>query len=268
MNINFENVKVLVSGSTQGIGFAIAKAFVVAGATVTINGRSKKSVSDALNLLQAGIPTLGLGIPVSGFTGDLGKTEDCERLKLEHSEFDIVVNNIGIYEPKDFFDLTDSDWLHTFNVNVMSGVRLAKAYLPGMIEKNWGRMVFISSESAINIPPEMIHYGLTKTAQLALSRGLAKRLSGTGVTVNAVLPGPTLSEGVQRMLMAGAEGTTLDVADIASEFIHAHRSSSIIKRASSVEEVANMVIYICSKQASSTTGAALRVDGGIVDSIY
>jgi NAD(P)-dependent dehydrogenase (short-subunit alcohol dehydrogenase family) len=268
MNINFEKCAVLVTGSTQGIGFAIAKAFILAGATVTINGRSKKSVADALNRLQAGIPSLGLGIPVSGFAGDLGTNEDCERLIAEHPEFDIVVNNIGIYEPKDFFDTTDLDWQHTFNVNVMSGVRLAKAYLPGMIKKNWGRMVFISSESAINIPPEMIHYGLTKTAQLALSRGLAKKLSGTGVTVNSVLPGPTLSEGVQHMLMTGEGTKNNTVDDVASEFIRTHRSSSIIKRASSVDEIANMVIYVCSKQASSTTGAALRVDGGIVDSIY
>ncbi len=268
MNINFEKLNVLVTGSTRGIGLAIAKSFLQAGATVTINGRSKQSVATALNSLNAGIPELGLGIPVSGFVGDLGLIEDCQRLVSESPHFDIVVNNIGIYGPKDFFETTESDWQNIFNVNVMSGVRLAQAYLPGMVERNWGRMVFISSESAINIPQDMIHYGLTKTAQLALSRGLAKRLAGTGVTVNAVLPGPTLSEGVQQMLMDGVDAQSSSVHEVASDFINAHRSSSIIKRASSVEEVANMVIYICSKQASSTTGASLRVDGGIIDSIY
>jgi NAD(P)-dependent dehydrogenase (short-subunit alcohol dehydrogenase family) len=180
---------------------------------------------------------------------------------------DILINNVGIFGPQDFFEIPDREWMRFFEVNVMSGVRLSRAYLPGMLERNWGRIVFLSSESAINIPVDMIHYGLTKTANLAISRGLAKRAAGTGVTVNAVLPGPTLSEGVGAMLKAAADEAGQSIDEAAEAFVKQHRPSSIIRRAATPEEVASMVVYVASPQASATTGAALRVDGGVVDTI-
>lgn len=180
---------------------------------------------------------------------------------------DILVNNLGIFGPQDFLDIPDSEWTRFFEVNVMSGVRLSRAYLPGMVERNWGRIVFLSSESALNIPADMIHYGFTKTALLAISRGLAKRVAGSGVTVNAVLPGPTLSEGVEAMLEESAKEAGISMEEAATAFVRANRSSSIIQRPATVDEVANMVGYVASLQASATTGAALRVDGGVVDTI-
>ena len=180
---------------------------------------------------------------------------------------DILVNNVGIYGPQDFFEIPDEEWTRFFEVNVMSGVRLSRAYLPGMLNRNWGRVVFLSSESALNIPADMIHYGFTKTANLSISRGLAKRVAGTGVTVNAVLPGPTLSEGVEAMLKESAEKAGQSIEEAAVAFVKANRPSSIIRRIATPEEVANMVVYVCSHQASATTGAALRVDGGVVDTI-
>ncbi|GAB3837566.1 NAD(P)-dependent dehydrogenase (short-subunit alcohol dehydrogenase family) [Kribbella italica] len=185
----------------------------------------------------------------------------------EHPKFDIVVNNLGVYGEQDFFDTPDSEWERFFRTNVMSGVRLARAYAPAMADRGWGRIVFVSSESAVNIPVEMIHYGFTKTAQLSISRGLAKRLAGTGVTVNAVLPGPTLSEGVASMLQADALRSGNSIDKVAADFVANNRSSSIIQRMATVEESANMILYVNSEQASATTGAALRVDGGVVDSI-
>ncbi|WP_235889334.1 SDR family NAD(P)-dependent oxidoreductase [Glacieibacterium frigidum] len=249
-----------MTGSTGGIGFAAAKGFLAAGASVVVNGRSEESVAAAVASLREVGPT------VEGFAGDLSMAEACERLVARHPNFDVLINNLGIYGPQDFFETPDEVWDQFFQTNVMSGVRLSRAYAPGMADRGWGRIVFVSSESAINIPADMIHYGFTKTSQLAISRGLAKRLADTGVTVNAVLPGPTLSEGVASMLKAG--NTSGDsVEKIADDFVAAHRSSSIIRRAATVEEVANMIVYISSKQASATTGAALRVDGGVVDSI-
>ncbi|TRW14486.1 SDR family NAD(P)-dependent oxidoreductase [Glacieibacterium frigidum] len=260
MNIDFTDKRVLVTGSTAGIGFAAAKGFLAAGASVVINGRSEDSVEAAVAFLRKVRPK------VDGFAGDLGTAKAYERLVARHPDFDVLVNNIGVYGPQDFFVTPDSEWDRFFQTNVMSGVRLSRAYAPGMVDRGWGRIVFISSESAVNIPADMIHYGFTKTSQLAISRGLAKRLAGTGVTVNAVLPGPTLSEGVAGMLTAG--NTSGDsVEQIAASFIAEHRSSSIIRRAATVDEVANMILYVSSAQASATTGAALRVDGGVVDSI-
>lgn len=260
MNIDFTGKRVLVTGSTAGIGFAAAKIFLAAGAHVVINGRSTEGVEAAVaGLLKTG-PT------VEGFAGDLGTAQGSERLVTRHPDFDVVVNNVGIYAPQDFFETGDDVWERFFQTNVMSGVRLSRAYAPGMVDRGWGRIVFVSSESAINIPADMIHYGFTKTSQLAVSRGLAKRLAGTGVTVNAVLPGPTLSEGVAGMLKAGNSSGD-SVEKIAADFIAEHRNSSILRRAATVEEVANMIVYVSSAQASATTGAALRVDGGVVDSI-
>jgi NAD(P)-dependent dehydrogenase (short-subunit alcohol dehydrogenase family) len=262
MKIDFTNRRVLVTASTGGIGFAAAQGFLAAGASVIINGRSNASVQAAVGRLT----DTGSG-RVQGFAGDLGTEEACSRLIDQHPECDVLVNNLGIYGPQDFFDTPDSEWERFFQTNVMSGVRLARAYAAGMADRGWGRIVFVSSESAINIPADMIHYGFTKTAQLAISRGLAKRLAGTGVTVNAVLPGPTLSEGVAQMLQASTGGSGDTIEKLATDFVTGHRSSSIIRRTATVDEVASMILYVSSQQASATTGAALRVDGGVVDSI-
>lgn len=263
MNINFSNRKVLVTGSTNGIGFAAAKGFLAAGAQVVINGRSDASVKAALQRLG----DIGGGGKAIGFAGDLSTEADGARLLAEHPDFDILINNLGIYEPRDYFDTPDSDWDRIFQTNVMSGVRLSRYYAQGMADRGWGRIVFISSESGVSIPADMIHYGVTKAAQLAVSRGLAKRLAGTGVTVNSVLPGPTLSEGVAEMLKEQVEQSGESLEKVAADFVVAHRGSSIIRRAATVEEVANMIVYVSSEQASATTGAALRVDGGVVDTI-
>ena len=262
MDIDFTGRCVLVTASTAGIGFATAQGFLSAGAQVVINGRSERTVEEAIHKL------LSTGSSVAGFVGDLSTADACTRLVNEHPDFDIVVNNLGIYNPQDFFDTPDEEWERFFQTNVMSGVRLSRAYAEGMVREGWGRIVFISSESAVNIPADMIHYGFTKTAQLAISRGLAKRLAGAGVAVNTVLPGPTLSEGVARLLTQGAERPGENIEAIATDFVTTHRGSSIIRRSATVDEVANMILYVSSSQASATTGAALRVDGGVVDSIY
>ena len=261
MKIDFSNRRVLITGSTAGIGFAAARGFLAAGAHVLINGRTQAGVDAALARL--GAPQAS----VAGFAADLGTAEGCALLVAAHPQFDIVINNLGIFEPRDFFDTADGEWERFFQTNVMSGVRLAKAYAPAMVKQGWGRIVFISSESALNIPADMIHYGFTKTGQLAVSRGLAKRLAGTGVTVNAVLPGPTLSQGVADMLQADVERSGDSVETVAADFVKTHRSSSILGRAATVDEVTNMIIYVSSEQASATTGAALRVDGGVIDTI-
>lgn len=261
MNIDFTGRKVLVTGSSSGIGLAAARGFRTAGAHVVLNGRSEDSVGAALD--QLGGPSAS----VEGFAGDLADGSACAELVARHPDVDVLVNNVGIFGPQDFFDLADSEWDRFFQTNVMSGVRLARAYAPGMVERGWGRVVFVSSESAVNIPADMIHYGFTKTAQLAVSRGLAKRLAGTGVTVNAVLPGPTLSDGVAAMFRDEVERSGRPVEELVADFISDKRSSSIIQRPATVDEVANMIVYVSSEQASATTGAALRVDGGVVDSI-
>lgn len=263
MNIDLSNKTAIVSGSTAGIGFAIAEGLVASGATVIVNGRTQQAVDAAVARIKNAVANASL----RGFAGDLGTAEGCAALVAAEPHADILVNNLGIYGMRDFFEIADDEWTRFFQVNVMSGVRLSRAYLPGMLERNWGRVVFISSESGLNIPTEMIHYGFTKTANLSISRGLAKRVAGTGVTVNAVLPGPTLSDGVRTMLDKRAAQAGVSVDEAAKDFVKAKRPSSIIQRAATVEEVANMVVYVCSAQASATTGAALRVDGGVVDTI-
>ncbi|MFP5259869.1 MAG: SDR family NAD(P)-dependent oxidoreductase [Acidobacteriota bacterium] len=263
MRIDLTGKLAIVTGSTAGIGFAIAKGLAASGAAVVVNGRSPGAVERALDKLADEFPRDRL----IGFPGDLGQAPGCQALSAAHPDCDILVNNLGIYALQDFFEIPDAEWTRFFEVNVMSGVRLSRAYLTGMAKRGWGRVVFISSESALNIPPDMIHYGFTKTAELSIARGLAKRMAGTGVTVNAVLPGPTLSDGLAAMLGKEAAATGQSLEETAAAFVVANRPSSILRRAATVEEVANMVVYACSKQASATTGAALRVDGGVVDSL-
>ncbi|MDF3834332.1 SDR family oxidoreductase [Cupriavidus basilensis] len=263
MQIDLSDKTALVTASTAGIGLAIATGLARAGASVVINGRSQESVERAIGAIGVQVP----GARLRGVPADVGTAAGCAALVAAVPAVDILVNNAGVYGLKDFFDLGDEDWTHIFEMNVMSGVRLSRAYLPGMTRQQWGRVVFISSESALNVPEDMIHYGFSKTSQLSISRGLAKRLRGTGITVNAVLPGPTLSDGLRGMLEGPAAEAGVSVEAVAADFIKAHRPSSILQRAATVEEVANMVVYVCSRQASATTGAALRVDGGVVDTI-
>ncbi|HCN63510.1 MAG TPA: oxidoreductase [Pseudomonas sp.] len=263
MNIQFNDKRALVTASTGGIGFAIAQGLAEAGAQIVLNGRSTESVAEAVGRLTKAVP----GTSVQGIAADLSTAEGVAALVRDAGEVDILVNNAGIYGPQDFYETDDEVWDSYWQTNVMSGVRLSRALLPAMVNKGWGRVVFMSSESARNIPADMIHYGVSKTALLALARGLAKRVAGSGVTVNSVLPGPTLSEGVANMLKDEVERTGKTLESVATAFVLHNRPSSIIQRAATVEEVANMVVYVCSPQASATTGAALRVDGGVVDDI-
>lgn len=263
MKIDLSGRRAVVTGSTQGIGAAIATGLAESGAAVVVTGREDDRVAEAVRRIADAVPEA----EVSGHAGDLGSAEACEALVAAHPDCDILVNNVGIFGPKDFFETPDADWQRFFHVNVMSGVRLSRAYLPAMQRRGWGRVVFISSESALNIPADMIHYGFTKTAVMSVARGLAKRMAGTGVTVNSVLPGPTMSEGLETMLEGVARERGVSVEEAGVAFVEANRPSSIIGRVASVEEVANMVVYACSPQASATTGAALRVDGGVVDSL-
>ena len=257
MKIDLSGRTALVTGSTEGIGYAAAQGLAAAGATVIVNGRSQEKVDAA---------AARIGGSTRGVAADLADLGGIEALFAAVPDADIVVSNAGIFEPADFFDSDDAMWDRHWQVNVMAGVRLARRYLPGMRDRAWGRFVLIGSESAFNIPVELIHYGVSKTADVALARGLAKRMAGTGVTVNSVLPGPTLSEGVAGMLRGQMNpGQSLEEAGAA--FVKAHRPSSIIGRAATTEEVANMIVYACSPQASATTGAALRVDGGVIDTL-
>jgi NAD(P)-dependent dehydrogenase (short-subunit alcohol dehydrogenase family) len=263
MNIDLSGKTALVTGSTAGIGFAIAKGLAASGAEVVVNSRGKDRVEAAVAKLKQAVPAAN----VRGVAGDVGTIEGCNALVTALPEVDILVNNAGIFEPKDFFEIPDEDWSRFFEINVMSGVRLSRAYMMGMLKRNWGRIIFISSESALNIPTEMIQYGMTKTAQLAVSRGLAKLTRGTGVTVNAVLPGPTMSEGVETFVKDLARQNGQSETEVASSFVKQHRPGSLLERFASVDEIANMVVYAASKEASATNGAALRVEGGLVDTI-
>jgi NAD(P)-dependent dehydrogenase (short-subunit alcohol dehydrogenase family) len=261
MNIDLSGKTALVTGSTSGIGYAIAKGLTASGAAVVINGRTQDNVNTAARKLD------GVGGSVRGIAADVSTAAGCKALVTALSDVDILINNAGIFEPKDFFEIPDEDWARFFDINVMSGVRLSRAYLQGMIKRNWGRVVFISSESALNIPTEMIHYGMTKTAQLAIARGLAQLTRGTGVTVNSVLPGPTMSEGVETFVKDLAKQNGQSVDEAAANFVKQHRPTSLLQRFASVEEIANMVVYVASKEASATNGAALRAEGGIVNTI-
>jgi NAD(P)-dependent dehydrogenase (short-subunit alcohol dehydrogenase family) len=263
MKIDLGGKTAIVTGSTGGIGFAIARGLAEAGARVVLNGRTPDAVAAAVARLRSALP----GAEVRGVAADVGSAAGCAALVAAEAATDILVNNAGIFAPSEFFDTPDDVWEQHWAVNVMAGVRLSRAYLPGMAAQGWGRVIFLSSESAINIPVEMIHYGVSKTADLALSRGLAKRMAGTGVTVNAVLPGPTLSDGMQAMLRDAQRASGKPIEAVAAGFVAEYRPSSLLRRAATVEEVANMVVYVASSLASATTGAALRVDGGVVEGI-
>jgi len=253
----------LVTGSTAGIGYAIAEALAREGARVIVNGRSRAGVEGAVSKIES-----ATGIRAQGFAGDLSAAAAAEELVRQHPDIEILVNNLGIFEPKPFEEITDADWMRFFDVNVLSGVRLARLCLPAMRRANWGRIVFISSESGVQIPAEMIHYGVTKTAQLAVSRGLAEAVAGTGITVNSILPGPTRSRGVEDFVDALAKADGKSFGEFEKEFFEKVRPTSLIKRFASPEEVASLVTYIASPLASATTGAALRVDGGVVKSAF
>ena len=263
MDLQLTNKKALVTGSTAGIGFAIASLLAQEGASVMVNGRSKERVEDAVKRIQKEKKD----VQVMGVAADLGTKEGVDLLTKEVAAVDILVNNLGIFEAKPFPEITDEDWLRFFEVNVLSGARLSRFYLPQMLKKNWGRIIFISSESGLNIPVEMIHYGVTKTAQIALARGLAEMTAGTNVTVNSVLPGPTRSEGVEKFVQDMAKGQGGDEGAVEKEFFRSIRPSSLLKRFATPEEVAAMVAYVCSPRSSATNGATLRVDGGVVRSI-
>jgi NAD(P)-dependent dehydrogenase (short-subunit alcohol dehydrogenase family) len=263
MNIDLSGKHAVVTGSTGGIGFAIAKGLAASGASVVINGRTDAKVKQAVEAMRKALPSA----TVEGVAADLATAEGVAAFVKRVPQADILINNLGIFEPKPFEDIPDADWLRFFETNVMSGIRMARAYIPGMKANDWGRIVFISSESGINIPLEMIHYGMTKTAQIAVARGLAESLAGTGVTVNSVLPGPTRSEGVIDFFGKMAQEQGVSQAQMEDDFIAQHRPTSIIRRLATVDEVANMVVYISSKQASATTGAALRVEGGLLRGI-
>ena len=260
MIIDLKGRKAVVTGSTGGIGRAIAEGLTRAGAAVVVNGRGEPRVTKAVAEMRALFPNAD----VSGVAADVSTPDGAATLIAAAEDADILVNNLGTARPKPFADITDEDWLDLFQFNVMSGVRMTRHHLPRMVERGWGRVVFISSESGVNIPKEMIDYGMTKTAQLAVSRGLAESVAGTGVTVNAVLPGPTRSESLIGWMtgIAKSRGITVDEAE--AQFLKTMRPTSLINRFATTDEVANMVVYVCSEQASATSGAALRVDGGVV----
>jgi NAD(P)-dependent dehydrogenase (short-subunit alcohol dehydrogenase family) len=261
MDLQLNGKTAVVTGSTAGIGLAIAALLAREGATVIINGRTQERVDEA-------IERIGVKANTRGVAADLARAEGVEEFVRQVPETDILVNNLGIFEPKPFEEISDADWFRFFETNVMSGVRLSRAYLPGMREKSWGRVVFVSSESGIQIPAEMIHYGMTKTAQIAIARGLAETCAGTGVTVNAVLPGPTASEGVKEFVGSLAQQNKQTNDEFEKEFFKSVRPSSLLQRFAKPEEVAPLVAYLSSPLSSATNGAALRVDGGVVRSPF
>jgi NAD(P)-dependent dehydrogenase (short-subunit alcohol dehydrogenase family) len=263
MDLGINGKKAIVTGSTAGIGLAIAIELAREGAAVVVNGRGDDRVKQAVERVKQRVA----GANVAGVAADMGTAAGADAVTRAVPDADILVNNVGIFEPKPFDQIPDADWLRFFEVNVLSGVRLGRYYLPRMVKQNWGRIVFISSESSVNIPAEMIHYGMTKTAQLAVARGMAETTVGTNVTVNSVLPGPTASEGVGLFVEQVASSRGVDKKQFEKDFFDTIRPSSLLKRFETPEEIAAMVAYVCSTRASGTNGAALRVDGGVVRSI-
>lgn len=263
MDLQIAGKTALVTGSTAGIGLAIAASLAREGSHVYVNGRTQQRVDAAIAEIRNRVPSPNL----SGIVADLSSAAGAETVTAQLPAVDILVNNVGIFEPKPFLEIPDADWLRFFEVNVMSGVRLARHYLPGMLKKNWGRILFISSESAVQIPAEMIHYGMTKTAQVAVARGIAESVAGTGVTVNSILAGPTASEGVATFVDSMAKQQNKTPEQMEKEFFQHARPSSLLQRFATTDEVAAMVTYAASALASATNGAALRVDGGVVRAI-
>ena len=263
MDLKLNDKVAFVSGSTAGIGFATAKRLLVEGAKVVINGRTNDSIDKAIEELRAAVP----GANVSGIAADFSKVDEVNNLLAQLPEVDILINNAGIFEPKPFTEIPDEDWYRFFEMNVMSGIRLSRHYFPKMLAKNWGRIIFISSESGVFIPDEMIHYGMTKTAQLAVSRGLAELTKGSNVTVNSILPGPTKSKGVGGFIEDLSKANNKSIEEVEQDFFKNMRPTSLIQRFATVEEVADTVVYYSSPLASATNGASIRVEGGLVRSI-
>ena len=259
MDLGLTGKLALVTGSTAGIGLATAQALVREGARVIVNGRSSEAVDPVVAALNA-----GGGERAVGCAGDVSTAAAAAELVRKFPDVDILVNNVGIFEPRTFEEIDDEEWERFFRINVLSGIRLARLYLPAMKRRNWGRIIFISSESGVHIPAEMIHYGVTKTAQLAVSRGLAEAVAGTGITVNCVLPGPTRSRGVGNFVEALARREGMSFEQYEKVFFEKARPTSLIKRFATPEEVASLIVYVASQRSSATTGAALRVDGGVV----
>jgi len=263
MKIDLSGKTAVVTGSSAGIGFAIAKGLAGTGALVIVNARGEDGVKSAIAKIKDVVP----GAKLQGVASDVSTMDGCDKLARAVPEADILVNNAGGAMFKDFFAIPDDEWISMFQWNLMSGVRMSRAYMPDMLKKNWGRIVFISSESALHIPKDMIHYGVMKASQLAVSRGLAELTAGTGVTVNSVLPGPTRTERMEGFMAASAKREGITPEEAANRFVKNFRGTSIIQRMATTDEVANMVVYACSKEASATNGAALRVEGGIVRTI-
>ena len=263
MDLKLAGKIALVTGSTAGIGLAIAKSLAAEGAHVYVNGRTQERVGAAMAEIRSQVPRAKLDGIFADFSTPAGAEAVIAKLPL----VDVLVNNVGIFEPKPFAEIPDADWFRFFEINVMSGVRLTRHYLAGMLEKNWGRILFISSESAVQIPAEMVHYGMTKTAQIAIARGVAESISGTGVTANSILAGPTESEGVGGFVDAMAKQQNKSKQEVEKEFFEHVRPSSLLKRFATVDEVAAMVTYVASELSSATSGSALRVDGGVVRAI-
>jgi NAD(P)-dependent dehydrogenase (short-subunit alcohol dehydrogenase family) len=263
MDLQLGGKLAFVSGSTAGIGLAIATTLAAEGARVIVNGRTQDAVDAAIASIKA-----ETGAETEGFAGDLGTAAAADELAAKHPGVEILVNNLGIFAATPFEQITDADWLRFFEVNVLSGVRLARAYLPAMRKANWGRIIFISSESGVQIPAEMIHYGMTKSAQIAVARGLAETVAGTGITVNSVLPGPTRSRGVEDFVADLSKGSGKTFEELQEDFFTHARPTSLIRRFAAPAEVASLVAYVASPLASATTGAALRVEGGIIKSAF
>lgn len=263
MDLKLRGKTALVTGSTAGIGFAIAKSLANEGAHVYINGRTQARVDAAMAAIRSHVPAA----KVDGIAADFSGSAGAETVIAKLPAVDVLVNNVGIFEPKPFAEIPDADWYRFFEINVMSGVRLSRHYLAGMLKKNWGRILFISSESAVQIPAEMVHYGMTKTAQVAIARGIAESVAGTGVTVNSILPGPTESEGVAEFVAALGKQQNKSKQEMEKDFFEHARPSSLLKRFATVDEVAAMVTYIAGQPSSATNGAALRVDGGVIRAI-